>query len=121
MKECAKTLQINILSVKSAFESLVKGENNFILVMIPSEGIIRHRGRGYQLEKVFDEETVDARAAMEESEETTQSIFTSTPPPVNKKRQIEPSSPPESEPTQLSFSEQQQAIYSIMSYSLYAD
>lgn len=86
-----------------------------------TEGIVRHRGRGYQVEKVAEEETVDANEAVmdELEEETTQSIFTSTPPPVNKKRQIEDASNvSELDQTHLSFPDQ---VHKLHGYSLPLD
>jgi hypothetical protein len=70
----------------------------------------RGRGRGYQLKDFSEEETVDSPIdKMEESEEeTTQSIFTSTPPRVNKKRATQDTSNiSEQDQTRLEFSDQQ--------------
>lgn len=69
----------------------------------------RGRGRGYQLENFSEEETVDSQIErMEESEEeTTQSIFTSTPPRVNNKRNAQDTSiVTEQDQTRLEFADQ---------------
>jgi hypothetical protein len=88
IKDCSTRLKLTHDEVKSAFDTLVKGHSNIKTNNNFIEGFIRRQGRGYQLEKIVEEETVDASIErMEESEETTQSIFTSTPPHVDKKRQ----------------------------------